>query len=1006
MSALLHAINRSTDKYNKIQSDDWTEEESGGALTILVNSMLSRQEISHQQVMSYLVGGGDKYTSDTYKIIHYGSFERHIIRFWAESDNRPDHQIHREDQPRVNSTVVDQNVHVRTALSSQGVLQDQEERLRRQEDINQLADVTERCVEAFLQPDDQVTLYLQSGSISATNQLQDYLMRPNSRTFNDMGLYEFVGLTEKLTKSRDERRLNSTQSGYSNRRGRPEEERGIFPTEHPQHESHIIRKRTVWVVPVVLGNRMPRPDRDDDERQLWARTVLALFTPWRTPSDLKMPEEEWLESYERQKHIIPPQHLAIIHNMNVLSECKDARDKASAARLAANRPMLFERHRSPSPDPFEVFKRTSGDIDTSVADDEHAVVERTLPLIEALDKTIGIRYRYGIDVCFGSRETHDTADQHGSAYTASEVHMNNLKSIHHKMKQIKRKRRHVDTEDDVGDADRNVRRRMERYPTMDTEHLSNGNSSRGGVSTVRDSDVKECIIDQVILEKNLLSNDEQLRAFKIVANHACFGGNQLLMFVGGVGGTGKSHVVNAILRLFTLLNIRKKILVAAPTGAAAILIGGYTIHSLTLLPESPNKNLQELADIWKGVEYLILDETSMIGASFLSSLNSRLQHAKGSDETLQETPYGGMNIIFTGDFGQLRPVLEKSLYSHKLVNDPGIEQCRDKKSQSALMGVYLWRLVKTVVLLKKNQRQADDQAYAELLNRVRCGECIETARSREQSDHQILQSRCIDRILNADPHGLQRFEDAPIIVGRKRVRDLLNLRIIDHHAKSMSAAVHLYHSKDRILGQPVTDKERELLWKLSSTTTHDSLGRLPLFPGMKVMVQENLAFMNRVVNGSEGTVRNIVYEESQGHRYAVVVYVHIPGSGRVHNMAEEDIVPIFPETSTFKWSIRSDTGIQQYTVTRTQIPLLPAYAYTDYKAQGRSLGAAIVDPVSASSLQGIYVMLSRVRNMSGLAILRNFPEKKLTQRLSQELRAELDRLEALDRITSNKYGRA
>ena len=254
-----------------------------------------------------------------------------------------------------------------------------------------------------------------------------------------------------------------------------------------------------------------------------------------------------------------------------------------------------------------------------------------------------------------------------------------------------------------------------------------------------DPDVQKNIIQQVILEKNLVSNEEQLRAFEIVAQHVCFGGSQLLMFIGGVGGTGKSHVVNAVLRLFSLLGMSKNILVAAPTGAAAILIGGHTIHSLTLLPDSPGKNLQELCDIWKGVDYLVLDEMSMIGASFLSMLSSRLQRAKGTDETMQDLPYGGVNMIFTGDFGQLRPVRESALYSHKLLKDPDLENCRSKKTVSALMGVYLWRLVKNVVLLKKNQRQAGDRSYADLLSRVRVGECISCTVPRQLSDYHILQ---------------------------------------------------------------------------------------------------------------------------------------------------------------------------------------------------------------------------------------------------------------------------
>ncbi|TFK77671.1 hypothetical protein K466DRAFT_442517, partial [Polyporus arcularius HHB13444] len=120
------------------------------------------------------------------------------------------------------------------------------------------------------------------------------------------------------------------------------------------------------------------------------------------------------------------------------------------------------------------------------------------------------------------------------------------------------------------------------------------------------------VIEQVIIEYHLLDNVEQLRAFEIVAEHVCFGGSQLRMYIGGVGGTGKSHVVKAILRLFVLLGRRNQILVSAPTGAAAILIGGYTIHSLLLLPHRDNTDLQPLTILWKDVLYLIVDEVSMV----------------------------------------------------------------------------------------------------------------------------------------------------------------------------------------------------------------------------------------------------------------------------------------------------------------------------------------------------------------------------------------------------------
>ncbi|KAI9059356.1 hypothetical protein FKP32DRAFT_1535542, partial [Trametes sanguinea] len=75
LSALSYAIQKTNDKHPQ-GLDNAAPGQSRGALTMTVNRMMSRQEISHQQVMSYLVGGGDAYTSHTYRVLHWGSFDR------------------------------------------------------------------------------------------------------------------------------------------------------------------------------------------------------------------------------------------------------------------------------------------------------------------------------------------------------------------------------------------------------------------------------------------------------------------------------------------------------------------------------------------------------------------------------------------------------------------------------------------------------------------------------------------------------------------------------------------------------------------------------------------------------------------------------------------------------------------------------------------------------------------------------------------------------------------
>ncbi|KAJ3001277.1 hypothetical protein NUW54_g6534 [Trametes sanguinea] len=175
---------------------------------------------------------------------------------------------------------------------------------------------------------------------------------------------------------------------------------------------------------------------------------------------------------------------------------------------------------------------------------------------------------------------------------------------------------------------------------------------------------------------------------------------------------------------------------------------------------------------------------------------------------------------------------------------------------------------------------------------------------------------------------------------------------------------------------------------------------------MKVMIKDNLAFSKRLVNGAEGIVTRVIYEECGSRRFASVVYVRVPGAGKVCDDLEEDVVPIFPEPVSFAVDVCINGQASKVSVSRLQMPLIPAYAYTDYKSQGKSLKYAILDIESAFTLQGVYVMLSRVQSLQGVLILRPFSLVKLYSRLSQELRAELGRIDKLAELTAQRFDMA
>ena len=329
----------------------------------------------------------------------------------------------------------------------------------------------------------------------------------------------------------------------------------------------------------------------------------------------------------------------------------------------------------------------------------------------------------------------------------------------------------------------------------------------------------------------------------------------------------------------------------------------------------------------------------------------------------------------------------------------------------ALHGAALWRQVSKVVELKKNFRAACDPKFVNLLSRIRSGIAWNgegtlslqqkgTGDNYSLSDYEILSNRLLQRIGN-DSEALERFKDAPIIVSHKTTRDAINIRKVKAFAESQQQEFCWYHSRDRYRRQNVPEDQQCLIWTLRSSVTKDALGLLPLVPGMKVMVTENVAIKANVVNGAEGVLMDIKYETDQfGRRYAVCAYVHIQGSNMQAPGLPYEVVPILPVSTSFRYT---QAGGLCFNISRWQLPLLPAYAYTDYKSQGRSLDNVIIDLTHCYSLQSAYVMLSRARSLEGLAILRPFNPRKINQRLPEEFRNEFARLNTLNVHTLVEY---
>ncbi|KAJ7082094.1 hypothetical protein B0H15DRAFT_785937 [Mycena belliarum] len=350
-----------------------------------------------------------------------------------------------------------------------------------------------------------------------------------------------------------------------------------------------------------------------------------------------------------------------------------------------------------------------------------------------------------------------------------------------------------------------------------------------------------------------------------------------------------------------------------------------------------------------------------------------------------------------------------SLFSHELVNHISASTRETCAGVDALYGAWLWREFTKVVILRKNFRAVGDPEYTNLLARIRLGAAWDgrsqmnglqrgDGRNFTSSDYNTVRGR---QLQGLSPDEQASFANAPIVCSTKVVRDLLNRELTRDYANKARRPVHDYYCKDSFNGLPLNEELQARTWQLRSSLTKDSLGRLPLAIGMKVMIMDNIALQASIVNGAEGILRSINYStDAKGRRFADWVYVEVPHSGVHFEGLGPNIVPIIPQKSYIKY--RSEAGLS-FTIHRNQLPLLPAYAYIDFKSQGRSLPIVIVDLNGCRSLQSVYVMLSRATSLKTVAVLRSFKPGVLNSRLGQEFRVEFAWLEQLDALTKSQW---
>ena len=257
--------------------------------------------------------------------------------------------------------------------------------------------------------------------------------------------------------------------------------------------------------------------------------------------------------------------------------------------------------------------------------------------------------------------------------------------------------------------------------------------------------------------------------------------------------------------------------------------------------------------MWEGVDFLLIDEISMVGCSMLLQISEALNEAKGNTQ-----PFGGINIIFAGDLCQLPPVGQTRLFSRM---NRSQYKTASKQGQNDVLGKLLWLSVTTVVGLNEVMRQTgpENTTFVNLLMRLRTGKCT-------VQDYQMLNNRLINKV----KPNWKEWQNVPIIVSDNATKDAINHRATIAFAQNRKRKVHWYYASDKRGGKPTQDENlQNHLITLDSGQTNQRLGSIPLVIGMPVMVTQNFDVAAGIVNGTTGTLQSIrYYTDNRGRRHA------------------------------------------------------------------------------------------------------------------------------------------
>ena len=781
--------------------------------------------------------------------------------------------------------------------------------------------------------DDENTSYrVSTGNtgVILVNQMNDYLNR--GENLIDMCFWEYRAKVYK-EKFTDEK-LKKQEKKDLKKTNREVQQVHRFLSSHPQSETHWQKVRTNNNEMVPSLTKLP-PSSNSDKTK-FQKCVLLIFKPFTKFEDLYN-GVSWDESYS--DFYETTNYKQYIENLEELHKGIDEKDEHS-----------------------ENNEEVIDEIDISDCEDDNCnetvdtgVDPQTADALNVIKNTPWLEE---------STSNHITAQYEGNEFKSSLNHSEEWKDNMKKQNQEK-----MDSMEEIEEQDYDPVEGLASLSdnnididfSMEEVIVPSAQEELERIKRIRDDIGTKCTLNKKQIKAYEIATDNVIKRYVKEKTE------QLIGYVGGPGGTGKSQVIKAIVKFHEEINLQHTLKMSANTGTAAKHIGGNTT---TTLFGFSTKKADKLQRKFEKVDTIIVDEVSMIGCSQLVKISKALSKGKCVDSCV---PYGGVDIIFFGDFVQFPPVKDSPLYTGWNNNNKSNSRAAEITKQ---LGINLWKQVNKIVLLTEQMR-CTDEAYRDILNRLRVGKCTD-------NDVQILNGRIVGHSVD-----ITSIVDTPIITPGNKLVMAVNELFVNHYSQEtkvyVSKAIDYIGRKSNKKQVPKRVANHIKHW--ANTATRGLPRELKLFIGMPVMVTNNIATELGITNGTTGFIRSIhfrdeevISKESGYHEFEqppeyVIVELEDICMETLEGLPPNH-VPIFLKTESFQ--VRMPGKKKSINVNRHHFPLVPRFSCTAHKSQGQTLRKVIVDlaPLNGKTkgigIEFAYVPLSRVRRLEDLTILRPF----------------------------------